>query len=96
MADVTDRFTREWWGAQFEGACHSMNMLAREQATYTPRFEALWRRLEEQQTEIGEMKAVIAKMTERIDKASVKYTELRQRVEKPGLKAEAERPAEKK
>ena len=67
--DQPDRFTAEWWRAQYEGVCHTQNMLAREIGRYSTRFAALWKRIEEQQAEIAELRLANGKMNERLDKA---------------------------
>lgn len=82
MTDQPDRFTAEWWRAQYEGVCHTQNMLAREIGRYSTRFASLWKRIEEQQEEIGELRLAIGKMTERLDKASAVVKGLRAEVPK--------------
>ena len=65
-----DRFTGDWWRAQFDGICHTVNLLAREQKVYDPKFAKLWRRIEEQDETIKALTLEIGQLKDRMDRAA--------------------------
>ncbi len=67
---MPDRFTADWWRLQFEGVCHTVNLLAREQGGYEARFAALWARIEEQEAAIKELSLKLGQVCERMDRAA--------------------------
>ena len=62
-----EAWTREWYKAQFEGACHNLNLHARDLLKQEERIKAAHRRMDEWEQELKEHRIKLGKKFVELD-----------------------------
>lgn len=62
-----EAWTREWYKAQFEGACHNLNLHARDLLKQEERIKAAHRRMDEWEQELKEHRVKLGKKFVELD-----------------------------